>query len=48
MPIEQIGKITKDNGIYYLVDAAQSVGVYHIDVEKMNIDMLRFQDIKVF
>lgn len=42
MPIEEIGQIAKDNNIYYLVDAAQSAGVYNIDVEKMNIDMLAF------
>lgn len=42
MPIEEIGKIAKDNGIYYMVDAAQSAGVYTIDVEKMNIDILAF------
>lgn len=42
MPIETIGKIARDNGIYYLVDAAQSAGVYDIDVNKMNIDMLAF------
>jgi cysteine desulfurase/selenocysteine lyase len=42
MPIETIGEIAKKNGIYYLVDAAQSAGVYDIDVKKMNIDMLAF------
>ena len=42
MPIETIGQIAKRNGIYYLVDAAQSAGVYDIDVEKMNIDILAF------
>ena len=42
MPIDAIGKIAKKNGIYYMVDAAQSAGVYDIDVEKMNIDMLAF------
>ncbi len=41
-PIKTIGKIAKDNGIYYLVDAAQSAGVYDIDVEEMNIDFLAF------
>src|SRR5699024_5458296 len=40
--IEKIGEIAKDNNIYYLVDAAQSAGVYNIDVEKMNIDILAF------
>lgn len=42
MPIEVIGQIAKKNSIYYLVDAAQSAGVYDIDVKKMNIDMLAF------
>ena len=42
MPIETIGQIAKKKGIYYLVDAAQSAGVYDIDVEKMNIDILAF------
>ncbi|HSH37084.1 aminotransferase class V-fold PLP-dependent enzyme [Schnuerera sp.] len=42
MPIKEIGNIAKDNGIYYLVDAAQSAGVYSIDVEKMGIDILAF------
>lgn len=40
--IEAIGKIAKSHGIIYLVDAAQSAGVYNIDVQKMNIDMLAF------
>lgn len=42
LPIEEIGKIAKENNISYLVDAAQSAGVYNIDVEKMNIDILVF------
>jgi cysteine desulfurase/selenocysteine lyase len=41
-PIKEIGKIARENGIYYLVDAAQSAGVYDIDVEEMNIDFLAF------
>lgn len=40
--IEKIGKICKKYNIYYLVDAAQSLGVYKIDVNKMNIDLLAF------
>ncbi len=42
MPIKSIGEIAKENNIYYLVDAAQSAGVYNIDVQKMNIDILAF------
>ena len=41
-PIEEIGAIAKKYDIYYLVDAAQSAGVYDIDVKKMNIDILAF------
>ncbi|SHH30738.1 aminotransferase class V-fold PLP-dependent enzyme [Tepidibacter thalassicus] len=38
--IEAIGKIAREMNITYLVDAAQTAGVYDIDVKKMNIDML--------
>lgn len=40
--IQRIGEIAKKHGILYLVDGAQSAGVYPIDVEKMNIDILAF------
>ncbi|MDG2769788.1 aminotransferase class V-fold PLP-dependent enzyme, partial [Vibrio parahaemolyticus] len=42
MPIEEIGKISKEKGILFLVDASQSAGIYPIDVERMNIDFLAF------
>jgi len=42
MPIAEIGRITKENGIPLLVDTAQTAGVYPIDVEELNIDMLAF------
>lgn len=42
MPVEKIGFMAKEKGIIYMVDAAQSAGVYDIDVEKMNIDLLAF------
>ena len=40
MPVEEIGKIAKEHKIIYMLDAAQSAGVYPIDVEKMNISLL--------
>ncbi|SNS53999.1 cysteine desulfurase family protein [Anaerovirgula multivorans] len=40
MPIEEIGEIAKKHGILFLVDAAQTAGVYDIDVEKFHIDLL--------
>lgn len=38
--IEKIGKIAKKHNIAYLVDASQSAGVYDIDIQSLNIDML--------
>lgn len=40
MPIEEVGKITKEAGILFLVDAAQTAGIYDINVKQMNIDLL--------
>lgn len=42
MPIQEIGKIAKKHDVLLLVDAAQTAGVYDIDVKKMNIDLLAF------
>ncbi len=42
MDIEAIGKIAKKHNLIYFLDGAQSAGLYDIDVEKMNIDMLAF------
>lgn len=42
MDIEVIGQIAKKYNILYLVDGAQSAGVYDIDIEKLNIDLLAF------
>lgn len=42
VPIEEIGAIAKKHDLIYLVDGAQSAGLYDIDVKKMNIDMLAF------
>ena len=39
-PIEEIGKIAKERGIYFHTDAVQAFGHLPIDVDKMNIDML--------
>ncbi len=42
IPIEDIAKIAREYGIIYLVDAAQSAGVYEIDIRKKGIDLLAF------
>lgn len=39
-PIEEIGKIAKENNIYFHTDAVQAIGNIKIDVKKLNIDML--------
>ena len=39
-PITEIGYLAKEHEILFLVDAAQTAGVYPIDVKKMNIDLL--------
>jgi len=40
--IESIGKLSKENGILFMVDASQSAGVIPIDVENAHIDLLAF------
>jgi len=39
-PIEEIGKICKENGVLFHTDAVQSACHIDIDVNKMNIDLL--------
>ncbi|MCY6958704.1 aminotransferase class V-fold PLP-dependent enzyme [Clostridium brassicae] len=40
--IKEIGSITKEEGIIFIVDASQSAGVIPIDVVRDNIDILAF------
>jgi cysteine desulfurase len=39
-PIEEIGKICKENGVIFHTDATQAVGKIPINVEEMKIDMM--------
>ena len=39
-PIEEIGKIARQNNIYFHTDAVQAVGNIKIDVNKLGIDLL--------
>ena len=39
-PIYEIGKIAKENGIYFHTDAVQAIGNIKIDVQALNIDSL--------
>lgn len=40
MPISAIGKMAHENGLLFIVDAAQSAGILPIKVDEMNIDYL--------
>ena len=42
LDIGRIGSIAKKHGLIYIVDASQTAGVFHIDVQKMGIDILCF------
>ncbi|MGI6575115.1 MAG: aminotransferase class V-fold PLP-dependent enzyme [bacterium] len=42
MPIAEVGAIAKEQGIVFLVDAAQSMGILPVDVQEMHIDLLAF------
>ena len=41
-PIEEIGKLCKENEIYFVVDGSQSVPHIPVDVERLGIDFLAF------
>lgn len=40
--IEKIGKLCKEHNLLFILDVSQTAGVFPIDVEKMNIDILCF------
>lgn len=42
IPIRKIGEIARENNIPFLVDAAQTIGLVPLDVERDNIDLLAF------
>jgi cysteine desulfurase len=47
-PIEEIGKITREKGIYFHTDAVQSAGKLAIDVNKLNLDMFSLSGHKLY
>lgn len=42
MPVEAVGKVCRQHGIYFAVDTAQSAGTIDVDMEKCCIDFLGF------
>lgn len=47
-PISEIGKIAKENNIYFHTDAVQAIGSVRIDVQKLNIDSLSLSGHKFY
>ena len=47
-PIQEIGKICKEKGVYFHTDAVQSFGKIPIDVNKMNVDLLSASSHKMY
>jgi cysteine desulfurase len=47
-PITEIGKVAREAGVLFHVDAAQAVGKIPIDVKAMNIDLLSGSGHKVY
>ncbi len=41
-PVKEIGKMCKENGIMFILDATQSIGHMKVDVEELNVDFLAF------
>jgi cysteine desulfurase len=47
-PIEEIGKICKEKGVYFHTDAAQTFGKIPIDVKKLNVDLMTVSSHKMY
>lgn len=47
-PIEEIGRIARDKGIYFHTDAVQAVGNVEVDVKKLNVDLLALSAHKIY
>lgn len=46
-PIEEIGKIARENKIIFHTDAVQTFGKIEVDVEKLNVDLLSLSSHKI-
>lgn len=42
LPLEQVSTFCKEHGLLFIVDSAQSAGVFSLDMQKMGLDALAF------
>lgn len=47
-PMEDIGRICKEKGVFFHTDAAQALGKIPIDVERMNISLMSLSGHKIY
>ena len=47
-PLKEIGKICRDNNIFFHTDCAQAIGKIPIDVNDMNIDLMSISGHKIY
>ncbi len=42
LPVREIGRVAHEHGVYYLLDAAQTAGVFPLDLGNLPVDLLAF------
>ncbi|MDA8213216.1 MAG: cysteine desulfurase NifS [Clostridia bacterium] len=47
-PIEEIGKLAREKGVYFHVDAVQSVGKIPVHVDELNVDLMSISSHKIY
>lgn len=47
-PINEIGKLCRENKIFFHTDAAQAIGKVPLDVNEMNIDLMSISGHKIY